>query len=103
MSRPGTTPNFEGKRAIVLHRPHELVDALARQLSQLGMSCEPVWPTLNSLSCDALFFDVDMGHDEQFPWPAEQAPMPAIALSARVIRIHSTAETPRSSSRARAT
>ena len=84
MSRMHTTPNFDGGRALILHRPHQVVDALVRQLGQIGMSATQCWPELGDLAaigaCSALFYDADMGHDEQFPWPAGAAPMPAIAL-----------------------
>jgi AmiR/NasT family two-component response regulator len=32
------------------------------------------------LGADFVFFDADMGHDDQFPWPAGGSPMPMIAL-----------------------
>ena len=83
MTRPAYTPNFDGKRALILHRPHPVVDAITRQLAQLGIFCETCWPAISASASggyDLLFFDVDMGHDEQFPWEHGQAPMPAIAL-----------------------
>jgi AmiR/NasT family two-component response regulator len=82
MSDRPFTPNFVGRRAVVLHRPHELVEALSRQLSQLGAVPLAVWPELpaDAASADVLFFDADMGFDGQFPWAAGEAPMPAIAL-----------------------
>lgn len=78
------TPNFVGQRALILHRPHAVIEAIARQLSQLGIAHEQYWPEL-PLDLDfsrfgQLFFDADMGYDGQFPWPAGTAPMPAIAL-----------------------
>ena len=81
MRRAAHTPNFDGKRALILHRPHVVVDATVRQLAQLGVDCAASWPSLpEEIRADLLFFDVDMGHDEQFPWSHGQAPMPAIAL-----------------------
>lgn len=84
MSRPVPTPNFHGRRALILHRPHVLVDALARQLGQLGVVQEAHWPDLPTVlvpsATDLLFYDADMGHDEQFPWPVGRSPMPAVAL-----------------------
>lgn len=32
------------------------------------------------MDADFVFFDADMGHDEQFPWPKGDPPMPMIAL-----------------------
>jgi len=72
------------KRALILHRPHATVESIARQFTQMGMEADQHWPDLPaSLDTNAyavLVFDADMGHDEQFPWPAGEAPMPAIAL-----------------------
>ena len=77
-------PNFVGQRALVLHRPHAVVDAIVRQLAQLGMRHEQCWPDLpldlDVSGFDHLFYDVDMGHDGQFPWTFGAAPMPTIAL-----------------------
>ena len=75
-------PDLGGARAVILHRPHTTVKALARQLSAIGLSHEAHWPDLPSaaLGADFVFFDMDMGHDEQFPWKPGQAPMPMIAL-----------------------
>lgn len=79
-----STPNFEGRRALILHRAHQVMEALVRQLSQLGMGHEEAWPDLPAASkagrFDILFYDADMGHDGQFPWAPGLAPMPAIAL-----------------------
>ncbi|MET3901432.1 AmiR/NasT family two-component response regulator [Devosia sp. UYZn731] len=84
MSRPVPTPNFDGRRALIVHRPHVLVDAIARQLAQLGVRHEVFWPGLSAVveqsASDLLFYDADMGHDEQFPWQPGCIPMPAIAL-----------------------
>lgn len=81
MNRPSHTPNFEGRKAFILHRPHPVVDAIVRQLTQLGVACQACWPSLpETADADVIFFDVDMGHDEQFPWAPGKASMPAIAL-----------------------
>lgn len=84
MSRFVATPKFDGQRALILHRPHPVVDAITRQLAQLGVSHEVHWPELPSgLDTSAfnhIFYDADMGHDGQFPWGPGEAPMPAIAL-----------------------
>ena len=84
MSRPVPTPNFGGRRALIVHRPHALVEAIARQLAQLGISYQLHWPDLPAgvapAASDLLFYDSDMGHDGQFPWHPGQVPMPSIAL-----------------------
>lgn len=82
MSRKVRTPNFRGRRAVVLHRPHVTVEAVLRQLERLGMSAVARWPELEEgdLAADVILFDADMGHDGQFPWEAGAAPMPMIAL-----------------------
>jgi AmiR/NasT family two-component response regulator len=75
-------PNFVGQHALVLHRPHPVVDAIARQLAQLGMECSQAWPVIapERQDFDHLFYDADMGHDGQFPWSRGAAPVPTIAL-----------------------
>ena len=75
-------PDLGGARALILHRPHVTVKALARQLSAIGLTHEAHWPDLpaSALGADFVFFDLDMGHDEQFPWRPGQAPMPTVAL-----------------------
>ncbi|HTJ59438.1 MAG TPA: ANTAR domain-containing protein [Devosiaceae bacterium] len=84
MSARQLSPSFEQQRALILHRPHVTVDAIVRQLTQIGMAAELFWPdlppNLEVGGYGAIFFDVDLGHDEQFPWPAGEAPIPAIAL-----------------------
>lgn len=84
MSKFRTTPQFDGQRAAILHRPHGVVDAIVRQLTQLGVQSEVFWPDLPPAladnTYDHLFYDADMGHDDQFPWAPGQTPMPAIAL-----------------------
>jgi len=70
--------------AVILHRPHATTEAIVRQLTQLGIVAECVWPELpaefDANGCGVIFFDADMGHDGQFPWAAGEAPMPAVAL-----------------------
>ncbi|SIR31873.1 Two-component response regulator, AmiR/NasT family, consists of REC and RNA-binding antiterminator (ANTAR) domains [Rhizobium sp. RU20A] len=69
-------------RAVILHRDHPSIDALRRQLELLHIEVVTVWPQLDEAhaTADVVFFDADMGHDGQFPWPAGYAPMPMIAL-----------------------
>lgn len=75
-------PDIAGWQAIILHRPHSAVEALLRQLEMLHIKVTAQWPELDETArnADIIFFDADLGHDEQFPWPAGQAPMPMIAL-----------------------
>ena len=75
-------PNLGGAKALILHRPHAVVDTLLRQLDAIGLDGTPVWPELDAdaISADYIFFDSDFGYDEQFPWKPGEAPMPLIAL-----------------------
>ncbi|MQX36336.1 ANTAR domain-containing response regulator [Roseospira navarrensis] len=78
-------PNFRGARAVVLHRPSPQLEALTRQLDRIGLSVVRLWPELDAAAvaaADVLFFDGDMCHDEQFPWPPGDPPVPLIALAA---------------------
>ncbi|MBP1849179.1 ANTAR domain-containing response regulator [Rhizobium halophytocola] len=81
MSRP-RRPSLAGWQAIILHRPHPAVEALRRQLEALQITVRDVWPQVSptDATADVVFFDADMGHDDQFPWPAGHAPMPLIAM-----------------------
>jgi response regulator NasT len=82
MSRVARIPNLGGASAFVLHRPHATVTALARQLNAIGLEVRDCWPELppDALAADFVFFDVDLGFDDQFPWSPGEAPMPLIAL-----------------------
>jgi AmiR/NasT family two-component response regulator len=82
MSRISRIPNLGGAKAFVLHRPHATVAAITRQLTAIGLQATDCWPELpaEALAADFVFFDVDLGFDEQFPWRAGEAPMPLIAL-----------------------
>lgn len=75
-------PNLGGARAFILHRPHPTVQAITRQLSAIGLITVDCWPELSPevLAADFVFFDADLGFDEQFPWKAGEAPMPLVAL-----------------------
>jgi AmiR/NasT family two-component response regulator len=75
-------PGLGDATALVLHRPHATVQALGRQLSAIGLCHDAHWPDLppDAQAADFVFFDVDRGHDEQFPWKPGQAPMPMVAL-----------------------
>lgn len=74
--------NMGGAQAVILHRPHPNVVALQRQLAAIGLQSTECWPDLDPgvMGADFVFFDADMGHDDQFPWPAGAPPMPMIAL-----------------------
>lgn len=82
MRRNVRTVDLGGAHAIVLHRPHPVVTALTRQLQAVGLKVNACWPELqaDALAADFVFFDADMGFDEQFPWTQGEAPMPLIAL-----------------------
>ena len=75
-------PDLAGTKALILHPPHATADALARQLALLRISARVVWPQLDLADAEAdfVFFDVDGGHEGQFPWEPGRAPMPTIAL-----------------------
>lgn len=82
MSRNAHIPNLGGAKAFVLHRPHATVSAITRQLVAIGLQAINCWPELpaEALAADFVFFDVDLGFDQQFPWTRGAAPMPTIAL-----------------------
>jgi response regulator NasT len=82
MSRAAHIPNLGGAKAFVLHRPHATVGAISRQLQAIGLEVVDCWPDLpaEALAADFVFFDVDLGFDQQFPWARGAAPMPTIAL-----------------------
>ena len=82
MIRPIRIHNLGAARAVILHRPHPTVQNLTRQLTAIGLSVAQVWPECGPdvLAAEFVFFDADMGHDEQFPWAPGASPMPMIAL-----------------------
>ncbi len=82
MTRRFHLPSLGGAQAAILHRPHVTVQALTRQLAAIGLQVSQQWPNLGAaaLAADFVFFDADLGHDEQFPWKPGTAPMPMIAL-----------------------
>ncbi|MDW6024828.1 ANTAR domain-containing protein [Mesorhizobium sp. BAC0120] len=82
MSRTARIPNLGGAKAFVLHRPHGTVSSIIRQLSAIGLAATDCWPELPAevLAADFVFFDADLGFDQQFPWAPGRAPMPMIAL-----------------------
>lgn len=76
------TENIGDATAFILHRPHPATQALVRQLTVIGLKVREVWPDLpaEAVRADFIFYDADMGHDAQFPWPPGRSPMPMIAL-----------------------
>jgi AmiR/NasT family two-component response regulator len=79
-----TTPSYETWNALILHPPHAIVEAITRQLVQIGINVETSWPDLpagfDPCAFNIVFFDADMGCDDQFSWQAGDAPFPMIAL-----------------------
>jgi AmiR/NasT family two-component response regulator len=75
-------PALASWHAAILHREHPSVDALRRQLELLHIKVTVTWPRIDAddTGYDVVFFDADMGHEGQFPWPDGFAPMPLIAL-----------------------
>lgn len=82
MKRGFRIPELGGARALILHRPHANVQALARQLVAVGLHVTEAWPDPGPevLAADFIFFDADMGYDQQFPWAAGKSPVPMIAM-----------------------
>jgi AmiR/NasT family two-component response regulator len=80
--KPISRPLLAGWHAVVLHRPHPGTENVVRQLERLGLSVKVAWPDLEpaDAEADVVFFDADMGCDEQFPWAPGKAPMPLVAL-----------------------
>ncbi|NRA87858.1 MAG: ANTAR domain-containing protein [Rhizobiales bacterium] len=83
------TPNFNGKKALILHRNGESMKRLTRQLERLGMQVTISWPEFpkgddvyqnGELNFDMVFVDADNGYDELFPWLSGAPPVPLIAL-----------------------
>jgi AmiR/NasT family two-component response regulator len=75
-------PVVAGWRALVLHRPDEGTDRLARQLGLLGLDAEVRWAPLDPAAPlpDVVLVDADQGWDGLFPWAPGEAPMPLVAL-----------------------
>lgn len=75
-------PSFRAWSAVVLHRPHAATDAILRQLERIGISGRAVWPDIDvsAARANVVFFDADLGYDDQFPWSPGAAPMPLVAI-----------------------
>ena len=82
-----STKNLGGASAWILHRPHPSVQGLIRQLGVIGLDLREAWPELpaEAIGADFVFYDADMGHDEQFPWAPGKSPMPMIAKTVGAI------------------
>ncbi len=76
------TPNFRGRRALIMHRSDDGTARLVRQLERLGMNAEVCWPDFpdGGEYFDVIFFDADSGFDGLFPWATGEASMPLVAL-----------------------
>jgi len=73
--------NFNGRQAVVLHAAETVRGELLARLAALGVRASAHWPESEiAAQADFLFVDVDMGHDEQLPWPPGTAPIPIIGL-----------------------
>ena len=78
------TLSFLGQRAVILHRPGDTTDRLARQCVLLGLRAEARWRPLRALEdVDIVLVDADEGWDGLLPWtrPVEKA-APLVALLA---------------------
>ena len=85
MNSTSLTPSFEHWRAADPAPPaRHLVDPITRQLRQIGVAADVLWPDLpadfDAAGYDILFFDADMGHDCQFPWGRGAVPDAVVAL-----------------------
>lgn len=78
VKEPIRIQNLGRAQVVILYRPHPNVVALARQLAAIGLEVTERWPDVGpgGMDADFVFFDADMGHDEQFPWPKGEPPMP---------------------------
>lgn len=76
------TPNFVGRRALVLHRPDEAIARLERQLRLIGFEVEQRWaPIRPGETPDVVLVDADQGWSGLLPWQAgTAATMPVVAL-----------------------
>ncbi|MDX7950595.1 ANTAR domain-containing protein [Lichenihabitans sp. Uapishka_5] len=78
------TPNFRGQRAVVLHRPSETTERLARQLTLLGLTVAVRWrPLDHATEADIVLVDADEGWTGLLPWrERDNKPVPLVALLA---------------------
>ncbi|MFK7891644.1 MAG: ANTAR domain-containing response regulator [Granulosicoccus sp.] len=73
---------LSGQSALILHDEDQSRRKLVTALDRLRIQSTVMWPMINgdAESFNVVFFDVDKGHDEQFPWEAGASPVPLIAL-----------------------
>ncbi len=63
------TPNFVGRRALVLHRPDEAIARLDRQLRLIGLEVEQRWAPMSAGETpDIVLVDADQGWSGLLPW-----------------------------------
>jgi AmiR/NasT family two-component response regulator len=76
------TPNFVGRKCLVLHRSGETVNVLTRQLSVIGMNVSAQWQALNLnlTPADVVLVDADAGWPGLLPWEFGSPHVPLIAL-----------------------
>lgn len=69
-------------RALILHPEDQSRRNLVAALEKLKIESTVAWPAIHSeeTAFDTVFFDVDRGHDEQFPWKKGECTVPLIAL-----------------------
>lgn len=79
MSQPIT---LRGRHALILHPEGQSRRNLVTALQALDINVVTAWPEIEDYQrpLDVLFFDVDRGHDAQFPWKNGDCPIPMIAL-----------------------
>ena len=70
------TPTFTGQRAVILHRPGETTERLARQLGLLGLAVAAQWAPLEPerTPADLVLVDADAGWSGLLPWDAGPRP-----------------------------
>lgn len=78
------TPNFRGRRALVLHRAGDTTERISRQLALLGIATEVRWQALTDADgLDLVLVDADEGWTGLLPWRSpEGKPVPLVALLA---------------------
>lgn len=75
------TPNFVGRRALILHRPDEGLGRLDRQLRLLGLHVEQrSGPMRADDRAEIVLVDADQGWNGLLPWQAGGATLPVVAL-----------------------
>ncbi|MDN3711502.1 hypothetical protein QWZ10_06155 [Paracoccus cavernae] len=69
------TENLAQACAYILQPPLAGGQGLTRQLEIIGLRVVEVWPELpiEAISADFVLYDVDQGHDAQFPGPPVKA------------------------------